>query len=102
MKKVLIRSMKFLFLVVFSSVVGMLLFGVTASAYIDPSVMTYMIQIIAGVVIAVGAIVGVYWRRAKKKVQNSLGIEEKKEIESDEIIVDKEPKDVSEESKSEH
>ena len=94
--------MKFLFLVVFSSVVGMLLFGVTASAYIDPSVMTYMIQIIAGVVIAVGAIVGVYWRRAKKKVQNSLGIEEKKEIESDEIIVDKEPKDVSEESKSEH
>ena len=102
MKKVLIRSMKSLFFGVFLSVVGMLLFGVTASAYIDPSVMTYMIQIIAGLVIAVGAIIGVYWRRAKKKVQNTLGIEEKKEIESDEIIVDEEPKDVSKERKGGH
>ena len=33
---------------------AMLVFGVNANAYIDPSVMTYMIQIVAGVVIAVG------------------------------------------------
>ena len=33
-------------------------------AYIDPSVMTYTIQAIAGVVIAVGAVAGIYWRKA--------------------------------------
>lgn len=55
------------------------------SAYLDPSVMTYAIQAIAGVVIAIGAVVGIYWRRAKKKVQDKLGIDEstKKEVEED-------------------
>ena len=48
---------------------------VNASAYLDPSVMTYTIQVVAGVVVAVGAVVGVYWRKAKKKVQNSLGLD---------------------------
>lgn len=59
--------------------------SVTASAYLDPSVMTYTIQIIAGVLVAAGAAVGVYWRRAKKKVQDKLGIDEnaKKEMEED-------------------
>lgn len=66
----------------------MLAFGCTASAYIDPSVMTYLIQAVAGVVIAVGAVVGVYWRKAKKKAQKVLKIDENKnkEVESDEII----------------
>ena len=47
--------------------------------------MTYTVQIIAGVVVAVGAVAGVLWRRAKKKVQNKLGIDEnsKKEVEDD-------------------
>lgn len=56
-----------------------------ASAYLDPSVMTYTIQAVAGVVVAVGAVVGVYWRKAKKKVQNSLGMDEnaKKTVEED-------------------
>ena len=58
-------------------------------AYIDPSVMTYLVQAIAGVVIAVGAFVGIYFRKAKKKVTKKLGIDENrnKEVESDEIIV---------------
>ena len=53
--------------------------------YLDPSVMTYAIQAIAGVVIALGAVVGVYWRKAKKKVNDKLGIDEnaKKEVEED-------------------
>ncbi len=56
-----------------------------ACAYIDPSVMTYTIQAIAGVIIAVGAVAGIYWRRAKKKVSEKLGIDENrnKEVESD-------------------
>lgn len=66
---------------------GMLLFGVNGRAYIDPSAMTYIIQAVAGVVIAVGAGVGIYWRKAKKKVQDTLGVEEKKEQESDDIII---------------
>ena len=56
-----------------------------AHAYIDPSVMTYTIQVVAGIVVAVGAVVGVYFRKAKKKVQDKLGIDEnaKKEVEDD-------------------
>ncbi len=65
----------------------MLLFGENGNAYIDPSVMTYIIQAVAGVVIAIGAGIGIYWRKAKKKVQDKLGIEETKEIESDEIFI---------------
>ena len=65
----------------------MLMMSTTASAYLDPSVMTYGIQIVAGVVVAVGAVVGIYWRKMKKKVQNKLGIDEnaKKEVEEDVI-----------------
>ena len=68
---------------------GMLLFGVNGQAYIDPSVTTYLIQVIAGVVIAVGAFIGLYFRKAKKKVSNALGIDENKnkEVESDEIEI---------------
>lgn len=56
--------------------------------YIDPSVVTYLIQAVAGVVIAVGAAVGIYFRRAKKKVNEKLGIDENKnkEVETDEIV----------------
>ena len=57
----------------------------TAHAYLDPSVMTYTIQVVAGVVVAAGAVAGIYWRKAKKKVQDKLGIDEnaKKSIEDD-------------------
>lgn len=56
-----------------------------AYAYLDPSVMTYTIQVVAGVLVAVGAVVGIWWRKAKKKVQDKLGIDEnaKKEVEED-------------------
>lgn len=79
-----------IFVAVYFSFAFMLLFGANAKAYIDPSVMTYVIQAVAGVVIAVGAIIGIYWRKAKKKVNDTLGIDENrnKEVESDEIIVD--------------
>ena len=62
--------------------------------YIDPSVMTYTIQAVAGVAIAIGAFVAVYFRKAKKKINNKLGIDEntKKEVESDEIVVNKKKK----------
>lgn len=63
----------------------------TVLAYIDPSVMTYAIQAVAGIVIAVGAFIGIYFRKIKKNVQNKLGIDENKnkEVESDEIKIEK-------------
>lgn len=63
----------------------------TIFGYIDPSVMTYAIQAGAGIAIAVGAFLGLYFRKAKKKVNQKLGVDENKnkEVESDEIVVKK-------------
>lgn len=63
-----------------------------AAAYVDPSVMTYAIQAIAGVVIVVGVSVGVIWRRFKKKAAKVLHIDENagKEIEADVVAVNPE------------
>lgn len=60
----------------------------TAHAYIDPSVTTFLIQAIGGVAIAVGAVVMIFWRRAKKKVSEKLGIDENaaKETEADVVV----------------
>lgn len=67
----------------------MLLLTENVHAYIDPSVVNYAIQAVAGIIIAVGAVVGIYFRKAKKKISNKLGIDENKnkEVEKDEIIV---------------
>ena len=56
-----------------------------AFAYVDPSVTTYAIQAIVGVVVAVGAVAAIWWRKAKKKVSDKLGIDEnaKKTTEGD-------------------
>jgi len=61
-----------------------------ACAYIDPSTTTYIIQAVAGIAVAVGAFVTIYWRKAKKKIQKTLHIDEnsKKEVEEDIQIVD--------------
>lgn len=63
-------------------------------AYLDPSVMTYTIQVVAGVAVAVAAVAGVWWRKAKRKVQAKLGIDEnaKKEVEEDVVETSAEDK----------
>ena len=88
------KSLKAIGIVIFTGTVGMLFFGVNGAAYIDPSITTYLIQAIAGIVIAVGAAVGIYFRRAKKKINEKLNIDENrnKEVESDEIIIKEETK----------
>lgn len=65
-----------------------LILSFSASAYLDPSVMTYAIQIIAGIAVAVGAVVGIYWRKAKKKVQDKLGIDENSKKEQEEDVIE--------------
>ena len=85
MKKKLLESLT----ISFFTINFIILYSLNAKAYIDPSVMTYAIQAIAGIIIAVGAFIGVYYRKAKKKISNKLGIDENKnkEVEKDEIIV---------------
>lgn len=58
-------------------------------AYIDPSAITYLIQIIAGLAIGGMTVFGVYWSKIKKAIKEALDIdlESKKEIESDDIHV---------------
>lgn len=84
--------MKTMLRIVYYTACFLFLFSTTAFAYLDPSVMTYTIQVVAGVAVAIGAVVGILWRRAKKKVIDKLGIDEnaKKEVEED--IVMKEDK----------
>ena len=64
---------------------AMVYFPMTASAYVDPSVMSYTVQAIAGVAIAFGVIFGVVWRRVKKGAKKALNIDENagKEVEEE-------------------
>ncbi len=88
---------------IFTAFAAMLLFGANGKAYIDPSVVTYLIQAVAGIVIAIGAAVGIYWRRAKKKIDKTLGVDENrnKEVESDEIVIN-DAEEPEEENKEEN
>lgn len=54
-------------------------------AYVDPSVMSYTVQAIAGVAIALGVVFGVVWRKFKKGANKALGRDENagKEVEED-------------------
>ena len=59
--------------------VGVLLLLATvepAFAYVDPSVMTYTIQAVAGVAVALGAVAGVALRRTRKWLFKALKIDE--------------------------
>ena len=47
-----------------------------AAAYVDPSVMTYTIQALAGVAVALSAVLGVVWRRARRWLLRALRIDE--------------------------
>ena len=50
--------------------------------YIDPSVATYLIQAGAGIIIAVGAFLGAYFKKHRKKQSQK----KTSETESDEIV----------------
>lgn len=62
--------------VIYFTLAALVFFSVTASAYIDPSVMTYAIQALAGVAIALGTAAGLYFRRAKKHFSKKFNIDE--------------------------
>ena len=83
MKKTLKRSGIILLLTVYLLVFTM----PAAQAYIDPSATTYLIQAIAGVVIAVGSVAIIFWRRAKRKLKDKVGIDFDKNKETEEAVV---------------
>lgn len=95
MRKLVIKVCEILFFVIGFAI----LFSINAKAYIDPSVMTYTIQAVAGVVIAIGAAIAVYWRSVRKKLNKKLGVDENKnkEVEKDEIVFAKKNEENKEE-----
>ena len=52
-----------------------------AFAYVDPSVMTYTIQAVAGVAVALSAVLGIAFRRSRKYILKVFHMEEKQDIE---------------------
>ena len=84
MKKSLCKMMETgYYILCFSTLMQMVCY-----AYIDPSVTTYAIQAIAGGAIAVGAVIGIYWRKARRKLENRLGIDESKKKETEDDVVE--------------
>lgn len=57
-----------------------------AWAYVDPSVMTYAIQALAGVAVALSAVIGVAFRRSRRALMRILGIDEDARKERDPAV----------------
>ncbi len=66
-------------------VLCMVLMPVQASAYIDPSTTTFIIQAGIGLAVAIAAGVTIYYRKAKKKITKAMGREEVTKDESDDL-----------------
>lgn len=83
-KRILVRCVDACFA---AAVLGCLLSATAtpAMAYVDPSVMTYTIQALAGVAVALSAVLGVVWRRLRRVLLRALHIDENanKEVEPD-------------------
>lgn len=47
-----------------------------ALAYVDPSVMTYTIQTLVGMAVALSAVLGVVWRRARRWLLHAMHVDE--------------------------
>ena len=81
------KAMKNLGLVFIISIYLLVFTMPVASAYIDPSATTYLIQAIAGIAVAVGSVAVIFWRRAKKKLKDKVGIDLDKNKETEEGVV---------------
>lgn len=56
-----------------------------ASAYIDPSTTTFLVQAGIGLAVAIAAGFTIYFRKAKKKINKAIGREEVTKDESDNL-----------------
>lgn len=55
---------------VYFSMCFIMMFGMVSYAYIDPATTSYLIQIVAGVFIAGGAAIGIFWKRIRIFIRN--------------------------------
>lgn len=46
------------------------------SAYIDPATTSYVVQIVAGIVIACGTVIGIVWNKMKRKIKKKDAAEQ--------------------------
>ena len=74
-----------LFLLTLYCVFCMVMTPAQASACIDPSTTTMIIQAAIGLVVALAAGFTIYWRKAKKKITKAVGREEVTKDESDDL-----------------
>ena len=83
MFRLLKNTIKYLYF----SAAFLLLFTLPVHAYIDPSVMTYAIQALAGIAVALGTFFSLYWRKVKKWLIKEMDLNEaaKTGAESDEL-----------------
>ena len=81
-KRVILGAYDALSLLVIAAVAYLTL-AQPAFAYVDPSIMTYTIQALAGVAVALSTVFAVAFRRVRKKLVKLLGIDENanKEVE---------------------
>lgn len=93
------KTLRTLFYMVCFSIICMM----PAHAYVDPSVTTFAIQAVVGVVVAGGAVAGVLWRKAKKKAMQALNIDENagKTVEDELVVFDETEKPAEETPKAE-
>lgn len=61
------------------------LLTITAQAYVDPATTSYIIQIVAGIAIAAGTAVGIFWNKIKRKFKK------KNEEETEQIRTENKP-----------
>ena len=69
-------------------VLGMILFSVSASAYIDPGAMTFIVSAITMCVVSCAAAFGYYYNKIKRKLAGKKNDAPKNVPLSDEIIED--------------
>ena len=75
LKRILLLTYDFVFILAIAIVLAFA-FVKPAYAYVDPSVMTYAIQAFAGVAVALSTVLGVVFRRTRKKLFKLLRIDE--------------------------
>lgn len=66
-------------------VICMIITPAVASAYIDPSTSTFLVEALIGLSVAIAAGFAIYWRKAKKKISKVIGKEEVSKDESDDL-----------------
>lgn len=67
---------------------GTFFFSSVANAYIDPSAMTYIVQVIVGIVIAGGAAAGFYFKKMKRAIKKKGNKAENLEVKKANFNID--------------